>query len=371
MSGISPVTLDFIGDIVYTKTIVHQTSNMVNPWIDLSIGGDLVVGNFEFSYSELKIPYFDTRYFGHLAPEESLRLLADSPVDVYSIANNHIMDWGIDGLLTTKRLLQSTGAHVIGAGMNQNDASKPVIIDCKGIKIGFLSYCKKGEFSATESLPGAALLDKNIVCKDVRSLKASVDHVIINLHWGVEFSDYPYPPDIEIAHIIIDAGASAIIGHHPHVVQGLEVYKGCPIFYSLGSFIYDPWGERVFVDQQIWERQHSIIAKICLDKNAVTDWEWKPYRVDRDRLWPTLIDGEGAAKFERHFSTISKRIPQAAKWFYEKAVDNLLKRELITIWNYTKKTNGKFLLKIIRNVRLRHIKILSGALKRKVISLFA
>jgi poly-gamma-glutamate synthesis protein (capsule biosynthesis protein) len=358
--------ISFLGDIAFSPSIVQQCGADSDLWKGLSIDGDLVVGNFEFPYSEQKIPYFDLSYLGHLAPEESLKLLADSPVNVYSIANNHIMDWGVEGLLKTKKILQSFGAQVFGAGMNQEEASKPVIIDHEGIKIGFLAYCKKGEFSATQSSLGAALLDKNIVCKKVRSLKASVDHVIVNLHWGVEFSDYPYPPDIEIAHNIIDSGASAIIGHHPHVVQGLEVYKGCPIFYSLGSFIYDPWAERVFVDRQIWERQHSIIAKICLSKSAVTDWEWKPYRVDRDCLWPTPVHGDGAAKFEEHFSTISKRIPQASKWFYEKAVDNLLKRELITIWNYTKKTKGRFLLQKIRDIRLRHMRILIGALLSKL-----
>jgi len=120
------------------------------------------------------------------------------------------------------------------------------------------------------------------------------------------------------------------------------------------------------VDRQIWERQHSIIAKIRLNENVVTGWEWKPYRVDRDSLRPTAIHGDGATKFKEHFTTISKRIPHTSKWFYERAVDNLLKRELITIWNYTKKTKGRFLLQKIRDVRLRHIRILSGALRSKL-----
>ena len=360
------VSLDFIGDIAFSPSIVQQCGKGSDLWKELSINGDIVVGNFEFPYSENKDPHFDTSYLGHLAPEGSLALMADSPVDVYSIANNHIMDWGIEGLLKTKKILQSFGAQVFGAGMNQEEASKPVIIDHEGIKIGFLAYCKKGLFSATKSSLGAALLDKNIVCKAVRSLKASVDHVIVNLHWGTEFSDYPYPPDIEIAHNIIDVGASAVIGHHPHVVQGLEVYKDCPIFYSLGSFIYDPWSERVFVDRQIWERQHSIIAKIRLNKNAVTSWEWRPYRVDRDCFWPTPLYGDGAAKFEEHFSAISKRIFQVSKWFYKEAGGNLLRRELVTIWNYTKQTKGRFLLQKIRDVRLRHIRIFAGALRSKL-----
>ena len=365
------ILLNFIGDIALSHGLVAQFSAKQFSWDELCIDGDMVIGNFEFPYSENKDSHFDTSYLGHLAPKGSLALIDNSPVDVYSIANNHIMDWGIEGLLTTKKILQSTGAQVFGAGMDQEEASKPAIIDHEGIKIGFLAYCKKGEFSATQSSPGAALLERNIVCKEVSSLKASVDHVLVNLHWGTEFSDYPYPPDIEISHNIIDAGASAIIGHHPHVVQGLEAYKGCPIFYSLGSFIYDPWGERVFVDRQIWKRQHSIIAKIRLNKNAVTDWEWMPYRVDRDRLWPTLIHGDGSAKFEEHFSTISKRIPQASKWFYEEAVDNLLKRELLTIWNYTKKTKGRFLLQKIKDIRLRHIRILTGALWSKLYRLWS
>ncbi|MCK5374848.1 MAG: CapA family protein, partial [Alphaproteobacteria bacterium] len=207
------VLLDIIGDIAFSPSIVQQCGKGSDLWKELSIDGDIVVVNFEFPYSENKDPYFDTSYLGHLAPEGSLALMADSPADVYSIANNHIMDWGLEGLLKTKKILQSFGAQVFGAGINQEEASKPVIIDHEGIKIGFLAYCKKGLFSATKSSLGAALLDKNIVCNAVRTLKASVDHVIVNLHWGTEFSNYPYPPDVEIAHSVIDAGASAVIGH--------------------------------------------------------------------------------------------------------------------------------------------------------------
>jgi len=142
----------------------------------------------------------------------------------------------------TRRKLCGLGAKVIGAGENSEFARRPVALSINDVQVGFLSYCKQGAFSASSDRPGSALLQPKAVVAEVSALKRSVDHVIVIFHWGVEFSDYPYPPDIEIAHSIIDAGASAIIGHHPHVVQGLEVYKGCPIFYSLGSFIYDPWG---------------------------------------------------------------------------------------------------------------------------------
>lgn len=243
------VSTIFLGDIAFSTKIMQQVSAISNPWDNLLLDSDFLIGNFEFPYSENRNPYFDTSYLGHLAPEESLQLLAVSPVNYYSIANNHIMDWGVEGLLKTKKFLQSLGAQVFGAGVNQEESSKPLIIDHDGIRIGFLAYCKKGNFSATKSSAGAAMLDKNNVYEDVASLNAIVDHVIVNLHWGVEYSDYPYPPDIKIAHSIIDAGASAIMGHHPHVVQGLEVYRGCPIFYSLGSFIYDLWSERVYIEK--------------------------------------------------------------------------------------------------------------------------
>jgi len=364
------LAINFIGDIAFFPKNFLQQINLFNlENYSISFNADLNVGNLEFPFSIKKVKNYDSSFLGYLAPIEAIEILKSFGFDLLSLANNHIMDWGVEGLETTQKQLATIGIKSLGAGNNDVDARKPVIIEKNGIKIGFLAYSKYGMFSATKKRPGAACLEKTQIKKDIFSLKKSVDHVIVTLHWGVEFSDYPYPPDIKTAHEIIDAGTSCIIGHHPHTVQGIEVYKGCPIFYSLGSFIYNSWGERVFVDKKLWERCHSIVATILFEKDNVVDWYWLPFKSERHTFWPLPLNEEDANIFKQHFNIISKRIPFAAKWFYKEAAGNLFKRELITIFKHTKKTYGLFLLKKLFKIRLRHIKILGGFLINKLKSI--
>jgi len=150
--------------------------------------------------------------------------------------------------------------------MNEKEARKPGIIEKNDVRLGFLGYCKKGEYTATDSTSGAALFDEEIIKEDIRSIKNKVDFVVLSLHWGIELSEYPSPEQVEMAHRLVDAGAEVIIGHHPHVLQGIERYKRGLIFYSLGNFIFDNYAGKV-VYKRMWEkRKQGIVAVIHLEK---------------------------------------------------------------------------------------------------------
>jgi poly-gamma-glutamate capsule biosynthesis protein CapA/YwtB (metallophosphatase superfamily) len=169
---------------------------------------------------------------------EYLSLLRKAKITIVNCANNHTADFGTEGILETIRLLDSARIRHVGIGRNLAEARKPVILTYNGIRIGFLGYGGVSAFLASRTQPGTTPRSRRIILSDIAKLKPKADFVVINLHWGEELAEEPDSAQIVLAHAIIDAGADLIIGHHPHVLQGIEYYRGKMIAYSLGNFIF-------------------------------------------------------------------------------------------------------------------------------------
>ncbi|MEO6339769.1 MAG: CapA family protein [Caulobacteraceae bacterium] len=195
--------------------------------------------------------------------------IKDAGFTVVSCAGNHCMDWGKVGLADTMANLTSAGLEVVGAGVDIAAARKPVITEIKGKRIAFLAYNSilPMGYWADEGRPGCAPMrawthyeqiehdqpgtparihtfpnaeDLAALLADVKAAKAQADYVILSLHWGIHFIPAvlaQYQRDV--AHAAIDAGVDLILGHHAHILKGVEVYKGVPIFYSLCQFAMD------------------------------------------------------------------------------------------------------------------------------------
>ena len=193
------------------------------------------------------------------------KILSNAGFNIFSFASNHTMDWSEDAMLDTIDVMRDNNIVVIGAGKNIKQARKPAIIERKGTKVGFLAYCSvvpRG-YEAGEDKSGLAPVrattiyrpvdsqqgmvariiteaypdDVAAMVKDIKKLRKSVDVLVVSMHWGVHFvpsviAMYQY----EVGHAAIDAGADIIIGHHPHILKGIEVYKGKVIFFSLCNF---------------------------------------------------------------------------------------------------------------------------------------
>ncbi|MDQ7818394.1 MAG: CapA family protein [Melioribacteraceae bacterium] len=361
------IKIAFVGDIAFFSKLTQETINSFNvkEYEDL-LKSDICMGNFEFPFSNLREKYFMTSYEDYISPLSSLEILRKFKFTALSLANNHILDWGVEGINTTQSMLSDLNIKTFGAGTNESNSRKPLILTVKSIKLGFLSYCKKGEYSSRGDSPGSAQIVKENILNDIEQLRRKVDHIFIILHWGVEFSDYPYPDDIILAHDIINAGASCIIGHHPHVVQGLEIYNGKPIFYSLGSFIYNPLYERNNDNKKIEERLQSIAIIIQVDHEQLLNWEIIPFKNEKNTLFPIKITKNELSTYSNHFELISKRIGNAGEWFYKNALSNIFPREIKTIMKLSRETKGIFFLKFIKNIKLRHFKMLFGHLFYRV-----
>ena len=170
-----------------------------------------------------------------------LSALTLAGVDVVNLANNHIFDFGKVGLFDTISYLDSIGIQHVGAGRSASEARMPAIIRANGKQIALLGYYGGGEApKATRWTAGVADRRVSQIHRDIERIRRenSADYVVVNLHWGAEKADTPDRDQIEFAHAVIDAGADIIIGHHPHVLQGIERYKSGVIVYSLGNFVF-------------------------------------------------------------------------------------------------------------------------------------
>jgi poly-gamma-glutamate synthesis protein (capsule biosynthesis protein) len=206
------------------------------------------------------------------------QVLLNGGVDVVTLANNHVMDYGDQGVFDTVHYLDSVGIKHVGAGANLNEARKSVIISVKGKKIGFLAYFGGGLYAATAKRAGTAPRKENLIVEDVRKLRNEVDFVVVNFHWSEEMRNFPNEEQQRLAHRTIDAGADLIIGHHPHVLQGIEKYRHGIIAHSLGNFIFGGNSRREYdtIVLQITIQAEQVIPTVI----PIHVHEWQPYRLE-------------------------------------------------------------------------------------------
>lgn len=193
----------------------------------------------------------------------------------FSLANNHMMDYCEEGLRQTKTALTSHGIPFAGAGDNEEEARKPMILEENGKRIAVFSCCERQFGMASESSCGCA--EKGVwIYSAIREIKGSgrADFVIVSCHAANEYSPWASPKLHDFYHSLIDAGADCIHGHHAHVPQGYEEYKGRPIFYGLGNFVVDPssWDSN---PNQLW----SIVVNVTFEADRVA-WSVRPYFVE-------------------------------------------------------------------------------------------
>ncbi len=229
-----------------------------NVKLDARLHGQLVFGNLEGSWC---------RADGKPLPRKAgPRVLNHSVVKgprwVFALANNHMMDYGVEGLVETRERLSAHGIPFAGAGRSLEEAQRPVLVEECGKRIGILS-CAEHQFGmADERTPGIAPLGMWLLGA-IRKLRTQVDVVIVSVHAAVEMSPIPAPELRTFYHALIDAGADVIHGHHAHVPQGWEKYKDGYVFYGLGNFLVDParWPEA--------NTRWSLVAELDLSGDSI------------------------------------------------------------------------------------------------------
>ena len=234
--------VQFFGDL-YIPTHVQ---NEVEPGFVLDDIHQLLrtsqanIVNFEGAATRAFIP-MRSKQFVLRMPLNTAERLSARGVTHATLANNHAMDWGLQGLFDTITTLERAGIGVAGAGMNALEASQPLILSRTGrpdICINAVSRTFPKEFWAGPSTPGSASPELPELVATLRQQRQRGCIPLISIHWGSELTRTPQSYQRRMAHHLIDAGAAAVIGHHPHLLQEIEIHKNAPIFYSIGNFAF-------------------------------------------------------------------------------------------------------------------------------------
>lgn len=250
----------------------------------LLAGADIAFGNLECPIST-----------GGVRQDKGIEFRADPAVvegltyadfDILSLANNHTGDYGDAALLDTLAYLDEAGILVVGAGETVTLAHRLQIIESNGVRVGFLAYNEIPPrwFAAKGDSPGSAFADLDALREAVSQARGRADVVIVSYHWGTEYTPYPTSSQRAIARALSEAGADLVIGHHPHVVQGVGYYPSTFVAFSLGNFVFD----QEFSD----ETQEGLILRSLLDQSGVKTVELLPHTMTRSQ--PALAPVERA-----------------------------------------------------------------------------
>mgnify|MGYP002511031859 CR=1 FL=1 len=205
------------------------------------VDADICMVNQEFAFSDRGEPMEDKQYTFKISPRYT-SIFTELGIDIVSLANNHTLDFGREALLDSFDALDQAGILYVGAGKDLERAKKMAVLEVNGIKIGFLAASRVipvVEWNAGKELPGMfTTYDPTALIAEIEKGKESCDFLVVYVHWGEEYQEFPEEFQKQMARQYIDAGADAVIGSHPHVLQGLEYYKGKIIAYSLGNYIF-------------------------------------------------------------------------------------------------------------------------------------
>jgi len=208
-------------------------------------GADMTIGNLECVVASKGKP--EIKPYTFRAPRQSLRLLKKY-FSAVSLANNHSGDFGKGAFSEMLNLLEQHQIPYFGGGRHLRAAHQAYIREIRGKRIATLGYNGffPRSFEALDDAPGIAWLDEDMVQEAIQHTKQAlaVDFLIVYPHWGWEYQKLASPRQRQMARLMIDAGADAVVGGHPHVTQDIELYRGKPIFYSLGNFVFDGFHDR-------------------------------------------------------------------------------------------------------------------------------
>lgn len=280
------VTFCAAGDVLLDRgcrmmTRLHGFDYLFESVRDFVQSSDLALCNLEGPLSAKKRTSVENMRF--CADSVYVEVLKRSGFDVFCLANNHILDYGRQALMETRNILEINGLAAVGAGKNKSEAASARLIQKNGYAFAFLAFAAVPYFGAglNADLPCPAIADSATVRAEVEKCRPGADYVIVTFHWGVEYAARPNKEQMRLARLCIDSGADLVIGHHPHVIQSIEKYRGKFILYSLGNFVFD---------QHKPEQRESILFACTFRKGKVESPHVVPVIIP-DRMYSPELAG--------------------------------------------------------------------------------
>ena len=263
----------FTGDIGFDRYMDHRWEDehlLSSPVLDFFHSADHTVANVEGALIDAKDDGSRGVFFHSMNPAAT-RVLKDIHADIWSIWNNHTMDAGREGVMSTKKIAEEMGCLTMGAGMNDTEASEPVYLDEAG-GIGMFCVAYQAEcIPATATEPGIFRWDDlDLIAKRIAEIKSRCRWCVIVSHGGEEFTSLPSPYTRDRYLKFLELGADVVVAHHPHVPENYELFdNGKAIFYSLGNFIFDTDYQRVHLYTDVGVLLKLIFTEEAIDFEAI------------------------------------------------------------------------------------------------------
>jgi len=252
--------------------------------VNLFEKSDFNIINLECPVTEENFRHQILKTGSHLRTDKGVfEKLKHLKIDAVTLANNHILDYGQDGLKTTLDSLNNENIQYVGAGMSLKEAIQPLIIENSGLKIAVVNFCEN-EWSVASQLTGGANPMNTIDnLKQIRESKRIADYVIVVVHGGHEDYHLPSPRMVKLYRFFAENGADAIIGHHPQCISGFEIYNNVPILYGIG----------IFIDTRVKKNkacQIGLLVQLIINKNMAIQMELIPIKQKTGTFSMSLID---------------------------------------------------------------------------------
>ena len=292
-------TMFFTGDVMIQRVTGLYDDGGINRIIseyleEEMVAADMTMINNEFPFSTRGSQHPDKQFTFRVNPDY-VQMLLDMGVDVASLANNHALDYGVDALSDSFTTLDSANIAYVGAGETKERAEEAIFVEVGGRKIGILSASRVipvVEWNIENRQPGLlCTYDSTRLEERIREIESQCDYTVVFVHWGIERKAYPEEYQHNLAKAYIDAGADLVVGNHSHVPQGIEYYKGVPIVYCMGNYIFND------------DMPDTYATKVTVDTEGNTSLQVIP--VDTSNYLTSELEGEEAQAFYDYLEGIS------------------------------------------------------------------
>jgi poly-gamma-glutamate synthesis protein (capsule biosynthesis protein) len=280
----------------FDSLVGHDPESAYGDLLPVLRQADLRVVNCECALTTAVTPVWKSGTVFKGAPRHARGLTA-VPFDVACLGNNHVLDYGVRGLRETMRLLERSGIQTVGAGLTEDEAHAPLTMVRNGLTIHLVNVSEGEDLTSSRGGPGVFGWDIPRAIATIRRCKKAGGVVIAIAHCGLEYVPYPPPYVVAAFRAMIEAGADAVIGHHPHVPQGIEYCKGRPIAYSLGNFLF-------YQHTELFHRKTGFCVSLEFDGQRFAGLDLHPYRITEGGL--RRLDAKENAAFRKTMTALSK-----------------------------------------------------------------
>lgn len=350
------ITGDYCPDRRIEKLCLEgKTEEIYGNMLDILSEKDLSITNLECPLTNRISPILKIGP-NLIAHPKCIEAIKAGCFDIVTLANNHIMDQGNSGLIDTIESCTKSNISWVGAGANSGDAAMPLYINKKGKTIAILNFAENEFGMSDNTIPGANPIDIIKNYHQIRCAKEQADIILVIIHGGNEYHPLPSPRVLETYRFFAECGVTAVIGHHTHCCSGFEIFRGVPIFYSLGNFIFD----RLGMELESW--YEGYVIKLAISDNTVKKIDLIPYVQSKNVAGVRLMRDEESKPFfcqiEEYSRNILDREELYRRWYdYCKSVRypylasliglNKVEKGLLKYNIYSKRLSKKASLKVL------------------------